>query len=706
MDEAKTGTDQLHAEGKTQSFAKKFFGLVDKIGTQKVTQLIRNLRERKIHEPSEVLLHEKALQLMDNKKKLKLFLSDRFDLGFSLYDFAETSPKYFIWLMENKLGNRDIFDLQIAYNNSPEGAKLAINGGYSDKDCITISYKYSKAPEMTANLLQQGIETVTHVWQDDTINFLSEKFQQDEDLFFMIVRSGKYDENFKDMFDFLSVHESKNNLVRFCNYFRPEKMMLRNMIALIKENPEITDKMMVEGIHPGDWEKIMNYEKDKPDYSSFTIFTHTQRLNHFEIMVKTSEEVGLDKGMCLRSMAENILHEIKTEPNSPSGRSAPGGESMLSTKFNSVAGYGEIAWVVLPENQFSTGSFSVRVLDTDLEQVGLESTQAEVSILTSTGDLIEFSRTLKYLYDNDQWSTFSSNHYKEILTKVFRDFPDLNPDNDSIPTLFESTSKPSQDEFEKFYTEVLKVLDTHKDKYDGIKLCTGSALCMVPKEQLRDVTLMIENSNLSDHDKQILLSQIIPYEAIDQLEELFALKNNKENFLSAICKTWKVIFNDQSLTNQQVGDTLTIQEARLRKALVKDYANCFRIAEYPTPKNTFDVMDSEDAFALLHTLKQKVEWSFLKDVPKIAEGILIPILQEIWYDFYNDPHESRTRTVQFQQKMKDTMDYYSKIFTSRQDSLTDQEAASAKIALKLDAIDTTSHVTVWDKWKKLHVFTL
>lgn len=553
--------------------------------------------------------HEALAHLLaaHDKEAVQNYINRRLPYPTVMNKIYEENEEFFSWLVDRKLLFDDVYTILEAYSLSVVSTEKVIDAGIRGKQLNTAVSNFTKNASVATYLLEHRLPQLTHELSDSDLHDL-EPFCSLQPELLELLAAG--DSDLRTIIGYITHLEEAQVIEMFVEALKSSKIQpneFQKFFSMLEQNSETVRHLLVEKAPFALYEQILFFESNLTQYSQVTLVTHALRAEHYKKMLQVAEERGTDVGFQLRSKEENNALGIGVKSYSPNGRGneLEAGEEFISTTLNAVAGlYGDIVFVGKAATLLQK-HFTFRALDFSLQN-GLHA-RGELSVFTRAGLSIHAAETLrtaeKYLGQGNTEQAESLVKKAQQQLEIFEQLPtDIEA---AIATLRTAAEKQIQNRIA-----------------EGISLLNSDFLCLVPQDQYDQLRTAIDASALDETSKVALIAQLIPFEGSLNLELVAQLRNPNE--FSRKTEFLSKILGDKLLTA-----TRNDAEIALSMPGIKVTTGLYKFSETPTidfastqPDNPTLQFKPDNCVALLYSLQNYTEWSFLRDLPRIYWGSL------------------------------------------------------------------------------------
>ncbi len=553
--------------------------------------------------------HDALAHLLEahNKEAIQYYINRQLPYPTVMNKIYEENEEFFSWLVDRKLLFDDVYTILSAYSLSVIGTEKVIDAGIRGRQLITAVSNFTKNESVATYLLEHRLPQLTHELSDSDLHDL-EPFCASQPELLELLAVG--DNDLRTITSYITHLEETQVIEMFVESLKSSKIQpneFQKFFSMLEQNSETVRHLLVEKAPFALYEQIFFFESNLTQYSQLTIVTHALRAEHYKKMLQVAEERGTDVGFQLRSKEENNALGIGVKSYSPngSGGELEAGEEFISTTLNAVAGlYGDIVFVGKAATLLQK-HFTFRALDFSLQN-GLHA-RGELSVFTRAGLSIQAAETLKIA---EKYLDLGNIQEAESLVREAQQQLEI---FEQLPTDIESAIATLRTTAEKQMQSGIA---------DGISLLNSDFVCLVPQNQYDQLRTAIDASALDAISKTALKAQLISYEGSLNRELIAQLRNPNE--FSSKTESLSKILRDKS----QIA-TRNDAEIALSMPGIKVTTALYKFSETPTidfaltqPDNPIIQFKPDNCVALLYSLQNYTEWSFLRDLPRIYWGSL------------------------------------------------------------------------------------
>jgi len=563
-------------------------------------------------------------QIMEQESNSRLFealLKKRFRQGKQLVDLYQQRRDYFDWIMKNRLADLDLYNLEKAYEFSPEGAKYAISMGMETHQIRAVAYNFGLAPDLARLFVAHQLPQINQVWEENHVAIYRLVFAKHSDWVAPLLRTGCDAEELLQLIQQLKSFEDPDTLLTYAEYYQLNKKTLNAFMELAARHYRVVQVLAKTRTPLSCIIEATRFEENRPMYAQYSLITHAHRIEHYESMLTRAIENGAQMSFRLRSKEENTIEGIGIQAYSPDGFGSAfePGLPFISTQLNGVQGYGGLCWV---------GQTDILLRKPHLRFWNLGRVRSfdggELSVSTRRGRLIDLnSKVRKLLIAMEKGEDISDNDVRRAIAD-YRGIKYPESEQAFIKIEDNQLTQESILETEKGAQDMLE-----QESDQGLDLHSVYVVCLAPADVIDRLKSEIQSSNITEPEKALLLSQLVPYEGLLS-EAVDKFREDKEVYIRAVQRNQIALGKETSLT--QIESTLSVREALSRASIVESEPRYYGLSNAPLMMEPYELFTEEISMVMQNQLAQTAEWKFLNSLPSEAGGVVHPVLNKIVRD--------------------------------------------------------------------------
>lgn len=519
----------------------------------------------------------------------------------------QENPVFFTWLVTKKLLFDDVYSILEAYSVSPDATERVVDTGMRGAQLKTAVDNFTKNEMVAAFLLDHHSDLLTQELAAEALDEIETYCTSQPDVLLFLLKNTEDLALTANYVSKLVAAEISEEFLARSQDTNIENGELRIFFSMLEGNVDLVKTLLTDKVPFALYEQILFFESNITQYSQITLVTHALRAEHYLKMLATAEERGPETGFQLRSKEENNILGIGVKSYSPNGRGAEleAGEEFVSTTLNAVAGlYGDIVFVG-KASELLHKKFSFRALDFSLQN-GLHA-RGELSVFTQTGRKIHAVEQLalaEKFVDEKKLA-----QAQEIFQQVHNEFP--SSEQRSVDVRQNITTLRNQ--LEQEITQA---------PADGISLHNSNFICLVPEDQYQSILTAIEESSLHPTIQEALKAQLISFTGGLNADLIMELRD-PEVFKEKTNAVAGVLQDDKTTS------TYNDAEVALASPAVSVATGVYQFSETPSIdlsdrslEKPIRAFQPDNCIALLYSLQDLAEWSFLQELPRSYWGVI------------------------------------------------------------------------------------